>query len=372
MSNHLFRHALYACLLLPIAGNSHADSGHGGVGLDVNKHGMTAVEADSHAPIGVMGDHMHHEGEWMFSYRYMYMDMEGNRIGTDEVSPEEIVTTVPNRFFGSPMQPPTLRVVPTEMEMHMHMFGAMYAPSDSVTLMAMLMYHEKTMDHITFAGPAGTTRLGTFTTETRGMGDTKLSALVRLFENDTHHVHLNAGFSLPTGDNKKTDAVLTPTGATPILRLPYPMQLGSGTIDLLPGLTYTGKHDRFGWGAQYMGTVRTGRDEGYSLGDEHEVTSWFSYRWRSWLSTSMRVAYQYRAEIDGIDPNIVAPVQTADPDNYGGDIVNLYFGLNLAGQDGLLRGHRIAMEAGIPLHRDLNGPQLETDLSITAGWQFAF
>ena len=32
---------------------------------------------DAHAPISVMGDHTHGEGEWMLSYRYMTMDMEG-------------------------------------------------------------------------------------------------------------------------------------------------------------------------------------------------------------------------------------------------------------------------------------------------------
>jgi hypothetical protein len=90
------------------------------------------------------------------------------------------------------------------------------------------------------------------------------------------------------------------------------------------------------------------------------------------MSLSTRLAYSHEAQIDGIDPGIIGPVQTADPDNQGGDIVNLMFGANVAGQTGLLRGHRLAFEAGIPLHRDLNGPQLETDLIVTAGWQYAF
>ena len=59
-----------------------------------------------------MGEHMHKKGEWMLSYRYMHMDMDGSRIGTKKVSPQTIATTVPNRFFGQPMQPPTLRIVP--------------------------------------------------------------------------------------------------------------------------------------------------------------------------------------------------------------------------------------------------------------------
>ena len=34
---------------------------------------------DGHAPIGVMGDHIHREGEIMFSYRAMMMNMSGLR-----------------------------------------------------------------------------------------------------------------------------------------------------------------------------------------------------------------------------------------------------------------------------------------------------
>ena len=95
-----------------------------------HEHEHVHAHAGTHSqtPIGVMGDHMlHKKGEWMLSFRYMYMDMGGNRIGTDRVSSDFIVQNVPNRFFGMPMQPPTLRIVPTEMTMDMVMFGAMWA-----------------------------------------------------------------------------------------------------------------------------------------------------------------------------------------------------------------------------------------------------
>lgn len=338
--------------------------------MALNSDGLKPVRSDSHAPIGVMGDHMHNKGEWMLSYRYMYMDMEGNRDGETDLSPETIIATTANRFFGTPMQPANLRIVPTQMTMEMHMFGAMYAPTDWLTLMAMTMYTEKSMDHITF-NPGGV-RIGTFNTKAKGIGDTKLSGLIRILDRGPHHLHLNAGISIPTGSTEKRDTILAPNGMSPNVRLPYPMQLGSGTVDMLPGLTYTGSQNNFSWGAQYMGTFRTGRDNGYSLGDKQEITSWISYQWLPWINTSTRIAYSHMGQIDGIDPNIVGPVQTADPDNHGGDIVNLLFGANLAGQTGLMRGHRLAFEAGIPIHRDLNGPQLETDLTITAGWQYAF
>lgn len=327
--------------------------------------------ADGHAPLGVMGDHLHKKGEWMLSYRFMHMDMEGNRIGENEVAPDTIVTTVPNRFFGMPMQPPTLRVVPTDMTMDMHMLGLMVAPADWVTLTAMLNYTEKEMDHITYQGPVGTTQLGSFTTESSGLGDTRLSALIRVLDSGMHRAHLNLGFSLPSGSTDEKDRILTPLGTTPNVRLPYAMQLGSGTLDFLHGATYVGKSHTTGWGAQYAGTLRMEKDNGYQWGDKHLVTGWLSYGPRDWVSGSVRIEFDTMGKIDGLDRNIVAPVQTADPDNYGGDRVNLKLGLNFVDQSGWMHGHRVAIEGGLPLMQDLNGPQMETDYTIMVGWQFA-
>jgi hypothetical protein len=337
---------------------SMGTSGAGGMHME-----MGMMRADSHAPLGVVGAETMMKGMLMVSYRYMRMEMEDNLIGTDNVSPEQIVTSVPNRFFGLPGQPPTLRVVPTEMSTDMHMFGAMYAPADRVTLMAMIPYLRRSMDHVTFAGPTGTTRRGTFTTESSGFA----------WESGGHRIHVNAGLSLPTGSIDEEDDVLAPTGARPTLRLPYPMQLGSGTFDLMPGVTYKGRSGSFGWGAQYLATIRLGdNDEGYSLGDIHHATGWASYSWQPAVSASFRLTGRTQDSIDGIDPRIVAPVQTANPAFQGGDRVDLGFGLNFSGQSGAMQGLRAAIEFGLPVHQDLNGPQMEADWSLTAGVRYMF
>jgi len=370
--------ALAGMACLPATLYAHDSGVPPGTAITVSSDHHGGIRADGHAPIGVMGDHMHKAGEFMLSYRFMHMDMAGNRIGTDEVSPEEIVTTVPNRFSGQPGQPPTLRVVPTEMPMNMHMFGAMYAPSDWLTLMAMVNYIDKSMDHITFQGGMGTTRLGTFTTESEGFGDTTVTALIKLLDQPSvdgnDHVHINLGLSLPTGSITERDDILTPGGGTPTVRLPYSMQLGSGTFDLLPGITYTGRDGDFSWGAQYRATLRLEdeNDEGYRRGHVHEATAWLAYQWEPWISTSLRVAGSSEGQIEGIDPNIAGPVQTADPDNYGGERLDLFAGVNLVGQTGDLRGHRLAFEVGAPVYQDLNGPQMETDWTLTVGWQKAW
>jgi hypothetical protein len=334
------------------------------------------THASTHAPIAVMGDHVHEKGEVMISYRYMNMDMQGSRLGGDAISDNTIATTIPNRFFGTPGQPPTLRIVPTEMTMEMHMFGLMYAPNDSVTLMAMLNYVEKDMTHTTYRGGRGTNVLGQFVTKTKGVGDTPLAALVTLANSPTYKLHGTIGISLPTGSTTKEDDVLTPMGGTPTVRLPYPMQLGSGTFDPIVGLTYTGgllsSDTGWGYGAQWRSLFRIqDNDEGYQLGDEHNLTGWVNYQWSPAVSTSLRLNYLDRGKIDGIDSIIVGPVQTADPNNAGLKQLDLGLGVNFAGS-GSWNGHRLSAEYLVPLSRDTSGVQLETDATMYFGYQYAF
>lgn len=349
------------CVALPAA----AHEGDGG----------KVTYASDHAPIGVMVDHRHKKGEWMTSYRYMYMDMSGNRDGTDSLSPEEIATGVANPFANPSMMPPTLRVVPTDMPMQMHMIGGMYGLTDRITLMAMGMYMTKEMDHITFQGPMGTTRLGEFTTETSGIGDTTIGAIIGLDDGSYEHRQINLGIalSLPTGSIDETDQILTPMGTTPSPRLPYPMQLGSGSFDLKPSLTARSRTGKWSYGAQASAIIRLDKnDEGYTLGDAAEATGWLAYEPEPWVSISGRLKARSVGQNDGDDALIRAPVQTADPANHGGETVEALVGINLAGQSGWQKGHRLAAEIGVPVMRDLNGPQMETDLTFTLGWQRAF
>ncbi len=333
----------------------------------------SVYRADGHAPIGVMGDHMHKKNEWMLSYRFMDMNMSGNRNGTSDLSPETIVTTIPNRFFGMLGQPATLRVVPTKMDMNMHMVGFMYAPSDIVTLMAMGNYTDKDMTMTVFQGGAGTTVLGKSHASSKGFGDAKVSSHIRLLKENNHHVHLNAGVSLPTGSIRREGRMLMPNGMQMDMRLAYGMQLGSGTYDLLPGITYTGYSDKWGWGAQYLATLRMGRNnEGYSLGNKNNATIWGSYSFVPHLSVSARLAAEHESKIDGIDSQIMGPSQAADPDHYGGKRISAGLGLNYVVPNGMAKGHRFSAEIVAPVYQNLNGPQLKRDRKIIIGWSKAF
>ncbi len=139
-------------------------------------------------------------------------------------------------------------VTPTRMPMTMHMFGAMFgamfAPSGRITLMAMLPFISSAMDHSTRAG-------GSFTTESPGMGDIKVGAMIGLADWANQSLHLNAMADLPTGSIDKMDVLPNSQGME--VQLPYPMQIGSGTPG---GRGCSGATSRpgFGWSPPGPGT----------------------------------------------------------------------------------------------------------------------
>ena len=65
-------------------------------------------------------------------------------------------------------------------------------------------------------------------------------------------------------------------------------------------------------------------------------------------------------------------VPTADPNLRAGHRIDMLGGVNFVVPLGPLGEHRIALEAGAPVYQWLDGPQLETDWRVIAGWQFAF
>ncbi|WP_299081032.1 transporter [uncultured Paraglaciecola sp.] len=329
------------------------------------EHSHTTTQAITHAPIGVMGDHLHKKDEFMMSYRFMTMHMSGNLQGSHNISNDDIVTSIAN-----PNAPPaTVRVVPQDMSSSMHMLGFMYAPSDDVTLMAMLNYIDRDMSLTTYQGMMGTTVLGDFESASSGLADSKLAVLYRLFDSPNHKVHANLGWVIPTGSIEETGEVLTPMNMPMTLRLPYGMQTGTGSHQGEFGLTYNGYAGNYSWGVQGLLSTSLGEnDEAYEPGNKTQLTGWTAYAFSDAVSASVRVKYSSSQEISGVDAKIVAPVTTANPNNYGADVLDLGLGINTV----IANKHRIALEYSQPINYKVNGVQMDMDNMLTLGYQIAF
>jgi hypothetical protein len=343
-----------------------------------------------HAPAGVMFDHMLPKaGDFMVGYRYMYGSQGGTMLnGTDAVSDRAIVNggCGPNPCF----------VTPASMNMTMHMLDLMYAPTDWLTLMLMpqFMDMDMTMNRLNGAPPdsvannnvgnptnpgGGPLNIGEHIThhvqnghETGGIGDLGMYALFKLFDNGIHHVHATAGLSAPTGD---VDIQLRRNHQIDGGFIHYGMQLGSGTWDFKPSLTYTGQIGQFSWGAQANGTVRMEdkNKSGYALGDLFQATAWGSYSLTDWLSASIRGVYTLQGSIKSQFNGLINQFGPMDyPNSYGGKYWDVGFGLSAVVPSGDLAGNRISVEWLQPVQDNVNGYQLERDGALSATWSVAF
>lgn len=306
--------------------------------------------------LNVLGGHTHCAGQVMLGYDYMHTHMAGLYEGTKQVSPAQVFA----QGFG---------VVHTSMDMDMHMFDVMYAPSDQLTLMTMLPYMQMTMNHLTSTG----TR---FTQSTEGIGDLDAMALWTVYGNSCtggNRIVLNAGVSFPTGSIATKDHKDGSLSA-PLVQLEYPMQLGSGTYDLLPGITYLGDSENWSWGAKTLETVRFGRnDHDYRLGNQYGGSAWAAYAFTEWFAPSLRVDGKVWDNITGADPALAAnPTPEGRPNLRAGARVDCLLGINFYVPRGFLAGNRLYVEGGVPVYQNLTGPQLGTAWMIGAGWTYAF
>ena len=326
-------------------------------------HHHKMMNASDHAPIGIMGD-MHH-GKFMLSLRQEFMHMNGNLLKGNDISDHEIIN-LPNTVSSMPAN---LSVVPKEMNMQMTMLGGMYSPSSNLTLMAMAMYMSKSMDLKAFKPMMNRDFIGKFKTSSSDLSNLSLSLLYRLNQGMNSRWHLETGLQQSVGENASKDTVLTPMNRRMDMILPYGMQPSDDATSLIFGLTNV-RTLKSGiiWGNQIR-SKSVISDKQWSFGDKEELNSWLQIPLSRSVSVSSRLNAIHQDKISGRDISISAPVQTADPRNYGG--LNVYFamGVNLLTTIFSSNNHRFGLEVIFPIDQDTNNLQMKTDYKVVFGYQ---
>lgn len=285
-------------------------------------------------------------GKWMIGYQFVFEKMAGNLVGTNHISNAEILKT----FFATP----------TDMTMQMHMFTIMYAPTDKLTIMTMLPYIYKDMNHLNVDGMR-------FAERTNGIGDIELGGMYLVYgsKDIRHRILLNGGIGLPTGSIDKTMNGM---------RLEYPMQIGSGTFSLLPGFTYLGQILPWGWGADFNAAIRLGtNNNSYRLGNRYLLGVWGVRQLRNWVSLSLGARGETVGNIHGSDPQLDPMDEPSkDPNLQGGRFLSALAGVYFHPHSRFFEGQKFSLQADVPVMQSLDGPQLKRSYALHFAWQWQF
>lgn len=303
-------------------------------------------------PAGVMISHVHLKKEWMVAYRYMGMHMQGlSRSGQSENGTDGL-----QDYSASP----------DFMQMNMHMIMAMYGITNRLTIMGMQNYNTVYMKMIMQGGTHH------HSMSSSGLGDTKLYALYALVKNDNTQLLLSGGLSLPMGSITRKGEVgsMMYSGE----RLPYSMQNGSGTYDLLPGLNLLHQHNTMYYCLQASSIIRTGTNSlGYKFGNELNLNAWYAWQWLPFISNSIRLDGNLVGCMNGRDSSLDPYSEiSANTTNYGGKRISIYSGISAQAKNGCLKRSRFSLEYGIPLYQDLNGLQAKLKNSLYFTWALKF
>ena len=331
-----------------------------------HRHGQAA------APAGVMFAHMlDRAGDYMLGYRFMHNNQGGGYLyGQQPVSSAE---TLKLGCPGLVKHATNCNMLSTSMTMNMHMLDLMYAPSDWLTLMLMPQFMSMDMNMQMFTGKASMSfKPDRDYQASGGFGDTGAYALLRLWDGANQHVHISQGISAPTGSVN----ILSEYETRGLY--PYGLQVGSGTWDYKPSLTYTGRIDDWFWGGQVSGTHRLQAENsyGYRLGDVFQSTAWGGYQLTDWLSATVRGLYTGQGKIVGghdligVEPDMYMPETAAA--NYGGSFGDVGVGFSAAARHGRLAGHVVNFEWLQPVYTNVQGYQLDRTGALAASWAYHF
>lgn len=300
------------------------------------------------APLGIRFGEALEDQRFRIAYSFERMKHRGLLVSDGHVSQRDVLNRPPNFFDRTPRT----------LEVTVHTFQLAYAPHPRSTLIIEVPFVLKELETMD--------EFGRRTEEqTKGVGDIGFILVVPFIRKGGESSQVHVGFDIPTGSIRRGGS------KTP---LPFDSQIGNGTVDVEWGWTYRGEKDWLAWGAQVVGRHPIGRNgRKYREGSRFETSVWGAATLSAGVSASLRFGWRKQnntrtQERDFVTDPLNDP--SDDPKARGGTRLTLSPGLTLEWPR--LGNQRISVEVGIPVYQNLDGPQLEQDWSIKAGWQWGF
>jgi hypothetical protein len=302
---------------------------------------------DARAPQALLGGRMLDMGEFEVGYRLHKMNFGDVRLGTDILDFLDVLA-----FYG----------------------GAPFGRTETAHVVTVSWGF---LDWLTFEGSAAwlsrDREFGTETlfvdTESSGISDVEAAALIQLLDRDGVKAHLIGGVEVPTGsiDNAGPDL----NGTERIL--PYEMQLGTGSLSVVPGASAVIQNEHATLGAQLKARFRLNdNDRDYRYGDRFDGAIWVGYRLGDYFAVTSGARFSKWGSIKGED-GAMDPAQDPGQDPYfsSGTRLDIPLGLNVRLDEGLLAGTDVAFEFLWPTYENYEAPRQQGEwgfnLSVSRG-----
>ena len=200
-----------------------------------------------------------------------------------------------------------------------------------------------------------------------GLGDIILGGRYAAHADEQHLLQYTLALGLPTGDYNQRGSYAGNTDAV----LPYPLQLGTGTVDLYPGLTYLHARKRWTLGVRSEARIRLGRNsDQWAVSDSFRADIWASRTLTDALTGDVRLQANWWGDFHGDAPDLDkdrSPLENAS--RQGGSLVQVVFGLAADFSDSYAGRNRLGIEVGLPIDERLDGPGLSRQISLLLSWR---
>lgn len=219
--------------------------------------------------------------------------------------------------------------------LQMQLFTVTYQASPEWTLMILGQH----LDNYTETKMFG----NIYKDRTISMGDTLVSGITPIAMNSQVLLLGDVGISIPTGSiNLKNES-------NPKNNYAYNMQAGSGTYDVVAGLTTVSLNPNIPWGSHLTAMLRTGLNSNdYHLGNLYKLDAWAEYPVAFPVKPRLVGYYKHKDAISGYDKTLGRNVLT---EFYHHPQINydISAALKYAKQVGAVA---VSVEAGVPVLQD--------------------
>ncbi len=306
------------------------------------------------------------DNKWEFGITYTKGSFGGYLSGTDQKTFQDVLFS-PGETRTNQNYP----VVPTYICQNAFSYSVQYNLSNNSSVSISVPHIEQRTEHI-----SSIPNFQDFTIRTKGIGDIAIAYSHSKKLSTNSNITGIFGVRLPTGAINETGD--TPrNGVGTYERLPYTMQLGSGTFDLTSSVTYTRSLKDINTGINLNGTLRTGRNSNdYRLGNGVNASVFARYTKHKFFQPGLRLSARHISQIKGGDVSLRVPTafpfpaSITDPQNYGGERINITASVkSCLNTDCTLS---VSADYNDPIYQNLNGIQPMEPKTFSLGSSIKF